>query len=174
MRLLFVAAILVVALAVAITLYFFFAPVSSSNKTPVSAQNISKPAVPAPNPQWASVLGYTESFNQCRKLCQNYQQRCDNQSALSYCSAIVSIDLNRNGKIDAKEFGSSPAATENCETNARCYDTIPSCSCVNQSLTISACMSLLYQNYINAGLDESQALQNLAQNTASNCSPPQT
>lgn len=173
MRLIFVVAILIVAFAVAVALYFFFTP-SSPNKIPPSTHNISNPSVPVPNPQWTSVLGYTESFNQCKRLCQNYQQRCDNQSALSYCSAIVSLDLNRNGKVDAKEVGSGPAATANCETNARCYDVILSCSCISQSLTISTCVALLYQNYLNAGLDESQALQNLAQNTASNCSPPQT
>lgn len=174
MRILFVIVIIAIALVAAATLYFFFNSNPSSSQTPSPQQKSTKPTLPEPNPLWTPVLGYTNSFNQCRALCKNYQQSCSNQTALSYCSAIVSLDLNKNGKINAGEVGKSPAGTSNCETNARCYDVIPTCGCANKPLTISSCIALFYQNYLSAGLNDTEALQQITQNTASNCHPPQT
>jgi hypothetical protein len=128
-----------------------------------------------PNPNWTSVLGYTSSFNQCSSLCSAYQQNnCDSQLALHYCNAVVSIDLNKNGKISSSEIGSAPSDTRNCETNARCYDVIPSCACGSNPLDIGSCISLLYQAYTKTGLSVQQALQNVVQETTSGCYPPQT
>lgn len=123
-----------------------------------------------PNPQWTSVLGYANSFNQCSNLCAAYQQsNCDISSALAYCSAIVSIDLNRNGKISANQIGTTPSGTQNCDTNVRCYDVIQNCSCGNQQLNLGSCISLFYQELTNAGLSSSQALSDIAQSTSANC-----
>lgn len=128
-----------------------------------------------PDPQWTSVLGYTASFNQCSNLCVQYQQSgCNSQYAMNYCNTIVSLDLNKNGKISASEIGSTPSGTRNCETNARCYDVIPSCECGNQPLNIASCVNLLYQTYTKTGLSLFQALQNVAQQTTSGCNPPQS
>jgi len=142
--------------------------------TPAPNPQPTGPLPPTQNPQWIQVLGYTDSFNRCNDLCKQYQSKCDIQGALAYCSTIVSLDLNKNGKIDSSETGSTPSGTTNCETNARCYDVIDNCQCGNLNLNVANCISIFYQNYINAGLTPNQALENIGQFTAGNCSPPGT
>lgn len=133
-----------------------------------------KQTLPQADSRWTSVSGYSNSFNQCRNLCAAYQKNCGISAALAYCSAVVSVDLNKNGRIDANEIGTSPSGTKNCETNARCYDVIPECSCGNQQLDLGSCVNLFYQEYTNAGLSQTQALSNIAQTTSSNCQPAGT
>jgi uncharacterized membrane protein len=130
---------------------------------------------PIANARWTPVLGYTNSFNTCSDLCKAFQQNnCNLQAAIQYCSAVVSLDLNKNGKIDSSETGSSPAGTTNCETNARCYDVIDNCTCTNLQLNIGTCISLFYQVYIGNGMTAIQSLQTIAQQIAGNCRPPGT
>jgi hypothetical protein len=145
--------------------------------TPTPTPTPAPPAAVTPksNQQWTSVLGYTSSFNQCSNLCVQYQQsNCNSQYVMNYCNSIVSLDLNRDGKIVASETGSTPSATRNCETNVRCYDVIPNCECGNQPLNIASCINLFYQAYTKTGVPLFQALQNVAHQTTSGCNPPGT
>lgn len=129
---------------------------------------------PSPNPKWVSVLGYTDSFNQCRDLCMQYQQsRCDSQLAIQYCRSAVSVDLDKNGVIGSSEIITTPSGTNNCEANARCYDVINTCVCGNSSLNMGLCISLFYKDYLKNGQTEQQALQNIAYDTAGNCNRAQ-
>jgi hypothetical protein len=137
---------------------------------PVNTQTL-----PKPNAAWTSVLGYSNSFNQCANLCAAYQQSsCGISAALAYCSAVVSIDLNKNGKISSTEFGTTPSGTKNCDTNVRCYDVIPNCDCGSQPLNLGSCVNLFYQEYTSAGLNQAQTMSNIAQSTSGNCQPPRT
>lgn len=132
-------------------------------------------SVPQANPQWTSVLGYSSSFNQCKNLCVQYQQNnCDSQIATQYCSQLLSIDLNRNGNINAAENGKGPSGTLDCETNAKCYDVIPDCQCGGQSLNLGSCVNLFYSTYIRSGLNSAQALSNVALTVAGSCKPAAT
>jgi len=143
--------------------------------TPTPTTTTSQPSSPllTPNPNWVPILGYTDSFNHCNNLCAQYQQsNCDGKLAIQYCSSIVSLDLNKNGKIDANEIGTAPSGTKNCETNARCYDIVDNCICGNMPLNLATCITLFFQNYLRTGLTTVQALQNIAQDVGGSCQPP--
>ena len=152
-------------------------PTPVPNPLPSPTTTTSQPSSPllTPNPNWVPVLGYTNSFNQCSNLCRQYQQsNCNSQLAIQYCSSVVSLDLNKNGGIVENEIGTTPSGNKNCETNAKCYDVIDSCTCSNLSLDFATCINLFFQSYTRMGLSTTQALQNIAQDTASSCSPPGT
>jgi hypothetical protein len=83
------------------------------------------------------------------------------------------MDLDRNGVIDSNEIITTPSGTNNCETNAKCYDVIDTCVCGNSSLNMGSCISLFYQDYLKNGQTEEEALRNIAYDTASNCNRAQ-
>jgi hypothetical protein len=150
-------------------------PTPTPVPNPLRTTTTSQPSGPSltPNPNWVSVLGYTDSFNQCSNLCVQYQQsNCNSQLAVEYCTSVVSLDLNKNGNIISNEIGTTPSGTKNCETNARCYDVVDNCICSDMPLNLGTCISLFFQSYTKMGLTTLQALQNIAQDTSGNCQPP--
>lgn len=145
-------------------------PPKSSPAPPAIVQSL-----PQLDSQWTSVVGYSSSFSQCSNLCQKFQSdNCNLQDAVSYCSKVVSVDLNKDGKIDASQIGTGPAGTVNCETNARCYDVIKTCQCKNLQLDFNQCISIFYQTYTASGMNATSALATVKQNTVGSCQSPQT
>jgi hypothetical protein len=174
MNILFVLIVVAIAFILALAVYLVMSshPAAQTNvtTTATTTTTTTKITTPQPNPSWASVLGYTDSFNKCRDLCKQYQQnKCSSQSASKYCHTNVSVDLTRDGKIDSNQIVATPAGTKNCETNAKCYDIINSCGCGNSALSIGTCVSLFYQNYIKSGMSEEDAISSVAQDTTGNC-----
>jgi len=88
---------------------------------------------------------------------------CDDQSALTYCSQTVGVDLNGDRQIDCQR-GQTPAGTINSEVAMKCYDVIPVCQCGTEFLNQDNCMQLFYDNYTKQGFAYGQALSQITQN----------
>jgi hypothetical protein len=126
-----------------------------------------------PDKTWQPVQGYTQGFNECLSFCNAYRsQKCSQQSAIAYCTAMFSVDLNKAGSINANEFGRTPVGRSVCETNVHCFDLIKDCSCSSQSLNLQSCVSLLYTAYSNQHLSVQQAYATISQSLVGSCHQP--
>ena len=140
-------------------------PTQSPTPAPLSVATNS----PQPNPQWASVSGYSSAFNQCDNLCIAYQQsNCNQQFAIQYCSYASNVDFNKDGHISA-QMAETPTGTVGCEKSARCYDVIQNCQCGTNNLNFGQCVSIFYQTYAVSGLSSSQSMSQMSKNIQGSC-----
>jgi hypothetical protein len=132
------------------------------------------PAALIPNPAWQVVAGYTQSFDQCSSLCNAYRSSgCSGQTAIDYCNALFSVDLNKNGNIDASQYGNTPIGGTTCDTNIHCYDVVQNCECPGgQTLNLGTCVQILYSSFTSQGLNFVQAYSTISANLHGNCGAP--
>lgn len=132
------------------------------------------PSSLVPNPAWAAVTGYSQSFSQCNSLCNAYRSSgCSKQTAADYCNALFSVDLGKNSNLNSNTYGSTPIGGTTCDTNVHCYDVVSSCDCAGgQSLNLGTCVQLLYSSFTNQGFNFVQAYSTISQNLHGNCGAP--
>lgn len=125
--------------------WFFFASkavqpkiTKTTSTTTTAPQNI---GLPQPDTAWLSVTGYTQSFNTCKNLCQQYQQsNCIVSTAKQYCDTEIAVDLNKDGTIQ-HNAGRTPFGGVTCENSMGCYDIILECTCGKNPLNTNTCIS---------------------------------
>jgi len=125
----------------------------------------------APNAAWLEVSGYVQAFDECVSLCNNYRNSgCSQSAALTYCSALLHLDLDKSGSVSSSSFAATPLGGVTCETSAHCFDVIKDCPCSGgQTLDLGTCVSLLYSSYASQGFDINQAFQAVSENLNGNC-----
>jgi len=130
----------IIAAVAAVSVYLiFFAPQTATNQQLTTTT--SSMTLPQPNPAWKSVVGYTQSFNTCKDICQQYQQGgCKIEVAKQFCNTVISIDLNRDGTIQSSR-GFTPGSGAACENSLRCFDIITECKCSRSVLNVGTCMN---------------------------------
>jgi len=161
----------------ALTIYFILSGVLKISGPETTGQPPTN-LVLNPNPAWQQVTGYTQGFDECNSLCNAYRSSgCSQQTAIDYCNAVFSVDLDKSGQISGNEFGDTPVGDTTCETNSHCYDIVKECPCSGgQALDFGACVQLFYKSYSGQGFSFIQAYSTISTNLRGSCSStkPQT
>jgi len=132
--------IIIAAVAVSIYLIFFLPKAETSQTTSKTTTTSSSITLPQPDASWSTVVGYTQSFNICRDICQQYQLDCKVETAKQYCSTVIAVDLNRDGTIQNSR-GFTPRGGGACENSLRCFDIIAECKCSRSVLDVGTCIN---------------------------------